>query len=157
MKKLLAATVSALMLTASPVAFAKSNCAAPDEFQALNARVLQSDLMVGALACKQQASYNAFVKKFQPELVRRSNGMQSYFKRVYGGASTNQMNRFVTNIANDSSTTSLNMNESQFCSTIKQAFSTILSSDTRNLNTLISDNFYSSRHGVESCKSVAQN
>ncbi len=157
MKKWLATCAGILILTTSSAAWAKSNCASPDELQGLNTRVLQSDLMVGALACKQQASYNAFVKKFQTELVRRSDSMQSYFRRVYGGASANKLNRFVTNLANDSSSTSLNMQENQFCGAIQETFQTALSPQTRDLRTLTSDALYSYRHGVESCDSVAQN
>ena len=155
-KTLTLAIAAILLLTYSSGAFAKSSCATDEEIKALNARVLQSDLMVAALSCKQQPSYNAFVKKYQSELIRRSSSVQGYFKRVYGKSSEYQLNRFITNVANDSSTTSLRINESSFCGSAKDTFSKVLASSSRDLTPLVALDM-SNRHGVPPCKSVAQN
>jgi hypothetical protein len=39
------------------------------QVEALNVRALQTELMLGALACGERERYNAFIQARQPELV----------------------------------------------------------------------------------------
>ena len=149
-KRFIACLGAALLL--SPLtAQASGACANSVEMAALNSRVLQSDLMVAALACQQKTQYNAFVRKYQSELVDRGETLQGYFKRVHGGSSTQQLNRFVTSLANDSSQHSLNSSEKDFCRKSLAVFTAALEKGHKNLSDAISDASYPARHGVRPC------
>lgn len=143
----------AIMLPVSVTlpAHAAPKCANASEISAINMRVLQSDLMVAALACNQKESYNQFVKKFKTELVSRSDSMQHYFQRVHGGKAANQLNRFVTSLANDSSQTSLNANEADFCRAASALFSQVMAAKPAELTTIATQNVHTGRHGISAC------
>jgi hypothetical protein len=56
------ATAAAATLIFAETAAAAGTCSLPNEQAAIDARVLQSELMVGALSCGHQSQYNAFVR-----------------------------------------------------------------------------------------------
>lgn len=155
MKKILASGIASILLFSAAPALAKSSCATSEEVTAMNARVLQSDLMVAALSCKQQPAYNAFVKKYNSDLVRRSGSVKGYFQRVYGKGGEHQMNKFITGLANDSSTASLSMSQSVYCAAAQQIFNEALAAEKRDLGALLQTAKFSHKHSVPSCSSVA--
>src|SRR5512144_331772 len=67
-------------------------CTSAANLEALNVRALQTELMVGALACGERERYNAFVQARQPELVPYAETLQ----RMQG----KRTNAFVTRVAN---------------------------------------------------------
>jgi hypothetical protein len=73
------------------------------ERASLEMRVMQSELMVAALSCASADSYNAFVTRYKSELTEYGKTMQDLFKRVHGGNAFNQINSFVTRVANEAS------------------------------------------------------
>lgn len=99
-----------------------------NERASLEMRVMQSELMVAALACSSSANYNAFVTRYKSELTNYGKTMQDLFKRVHGGNAFNQINSFVTRVANEAS---LKMAQnSHFCEDAGQMFETLLQSGT---------------------------
>lgn len=109
-------------LAAAPVVprVSAANCADQDEADALNMRVLQSDLMVGALSCRLNVEYGDFVKSQKASSANYANAMKKYFTRT--GSGTAGMDRFVTSLANASSKQSLRAHETNFCGQAKELF-----------------------------------
>ncbi len=86
-------------MTAGP-ALAQS-CLQPAEQQGFHVRALQSQLMVAALACGKQDDYNAFVRKFQPQLASSYNSIQGHYRRTMGaGPGQRELDQYITQLAN---------------------------------------------------------
>ncbi len=102
---------------------ASKRCARPAERTALELRVLQSELMVAALTCDYQVSYNAFVTKFQPTLSKQGPVLKKYFQRVKGD-STRSLDRFITSLANGASQLSRTQGQA-FCAAAHAAFTAL--------------------------------
>jgi hypothetical protein len=61
-------------------------CTSAANIEALNVRALQTELMVGALACGERERYNAFIRARQPELVPYATTLQRmHGKRTNAG------------------------------------------------------------------------
>ena len=58
-------------------------CTSAANLEALNVRALQTELMVGALACGERERYNAFVQARQPELVPYAQNSPAYAGQAY--------------------------------------------------------------------------
>jgi hypothetical protein len=89
-------------------------CVQPAERAAFDVRALQSQLMVAALSCNQDAAYNAFVRKFQGELTGAYRGVQGHFRRTAGGAHQRELDSFITQMANAQSQDQIRSG-SQYC------------------------------------------
>jgi hypothetical protein len=108
--------LAAAILAAMP-AFA-ADCADTVEQAALQTRAVQTEFMVAALACGQSEYYNAFVIKFQPQLIREGKNLQAYFRRLHGASGTKRLNAFVTQLANLASERSI-VDRGLFCGVAK--------------------------------------
>jgi hypothetical protein len=75
-------------------------CVQTPERAAFNVRALQSQLMVAALACGKDGEYNAFVRKFQRDLAASYNGIQGHYRRTGGRSAQNQLDGYITQLAN---------------------------------------------------------
>ena len=75
-------------------------CVQAPERTAFNVRALQSQLMVAALACGKDGEYNAFVRKFQRDLAASYNGIQGHYRRAGGRSAQNQLDGYITQLAN---------------------------------------------------------
>ncbi|MBF0094438.1 MAG: hypothetical protein HQL34_07840 [Alphaproteobacteria bacterium] len=128
-------------------------CARESERPALNARVLQTQLMVAALSCGEKARYNGFVKKFGGELAARGRTLISMFDRAYGRGGKTEMNRFVTSLANDASSRSLASD--QFCEETAVLFDTLERIEPSLLSELAENQPFAETHGVDSCRRQA--
>lgn len=115
----------ALIVTLSAAlgaATAEAACRTDAEIKAEKVRVLQTELMVGALKCGRQpgmdmrASYNAFVNRFTPQLIAHAEAMKGYFRRAHGPSYQAHMDRHITEIANMVS--SLSNASSGFCADV---------------------------------------
>jgi len=91
-----------------------ADCYTPAETAAVHVRMLQSELMVAALACRDSnpelgmvAGYNDFVRRLSPALVRNSKLLQSHFKKAYGASGENRFAGFETSLANAASKQSM--------------------------------------------------
>ena len=107
-----AAIVAAMTLISSAQA---SECALSSEAAALRARVVQSQALVAALSCGEQARYNSFVAKYQRELVASGRALHQFFQRAYGQSGAAKLNRFVTEMANRESSRSM-VDRAAYCS-----------------------------------------
>lgn len=96
----------------------------PKERASLEMRVMQSELMVAALSCSSADRYNAFVTRYKNELVDHGKTMQSLFKRVHGGNAFNQINSFVTRMANEASLKMIQ--NTHFCDETGEMFQVLL-------------------------------
>lgn len=140
----------AVAASASP-AWAGSACATAEDEVTLNARVLQTELMVAALACGEQQRYNAFVNTFKSELSQRGRLLRAYFKRVHGPSGENRMNAFVTKLANDASQRTANGPDA-YCTASAKLFNEVLASSPRDLSRIAARPEISGRHGHARCR-----
>jgi hypothetical protein len=112
-------------LAAGVAAFAAgpalAQCASGPEAVALQMRTLQTRLMVAALTCDARADYNAFVGRFRPVLARNGRLLVSYFDRTHGRAGKQELNRFVTQLANAASAVSIE-DRGAFCAEAEATF-----------------------------------
>lgn len=74
-------------------------CLRPAEQAALNVRSLQSRLMVGAIACQQEASFNTFVRRHQSELATAFRTAEGHFRRTVGAQGQRRWNQVDTELA----------------------------------------------------------
>lgn len=149
----LRAAVVAAALCAAPAA--EAACARPAELGGLQARVLQTELMVAALSCGEADRYNAFVKRFRDELVDESKHMQRFFARMYGGGAKRELNSFVTALANNSSQRSLN-EAATFCPQAAALLDEALRLDPKQLRRFAAQQSFADSHGFESCEAIRE-
>ncbi len=135
-------------------ASATTSCARPHEQEALNARVLQTELMVAALACQDQASYNSFVTKFRSELVEHGRLLRGYFERSQGGGGAKSLNALVTRLANESSQRSM-VHRVGFCQQASLLFEESQRTDPGDFGSLIQKAGLQGVHGVRACGASA--
>lgn len=117
----------------------------------MNLRALKSSLMVAALSCGQQASYNAFINKNQGMFTADGGTVKAYFTRAYGGNAEYQLNRFVTKLANEASQLSMGQESVAYCSAMQDTFKKANSLDRGGVTELAAHSQYASLHGIPSC------
>jgi len=144
--------VFALVLAAAAPAWAgRATCVSARDEIALNARVLQTELMVAALACGEQQRYNDFVKTFKSELSQRGRLLRAYFKRVHGPSGESRMNAFVTKLANDASQRTAH-GQDAYCAGAAKLFTEVLAAPPRDLTRIAARPEISGRHGFARCR-----
>jgi hypothetical protein len=85
----------------------------PDQ-ASIGIRALQTELMVAGLKCSAE-QWNAFTAKFKATIKTDADRMQRLFSKSYGKSGPNQMNAFVTQLANDASQRSNGFSEADYC------------------------------------------
>ncbi len=85
--------------TRSRVTITASKCEFPSERTAFDIEGLKSQLMVTALACKDQDKYNEFMSRYQPDVMRTEHELVTYFKRSYGRDAQKAYDEYITNLA----------------------------------------------------------
>jgi hypothetical protein len=81
-------------------AFAARPCTSLSDQSAFEVQALRSELMVLATGCHDDDQYNAFVRRYQPELQANEKQVSAYFQHRYGRAGQTEHDRFVTDLAN---------------------------------------------------------
>lgn len=132
-----------------------NTCAKPKEQEALNTRVLQTELMVAALSCNNQPLYNAFVTKFKKQLVDNGQSLRSFYERKHGAGGATQLNAMVTRVANEASQVS-NDQHIGFCYQASILFSQALKTDPGDFQSLLDKPMLRGRHGIAPCGETAQ-
>lgn len=100
--------VALVALTAVFIPSAQAaDCSKSQDGATMAVRELQSYLMVAGLSCGQSTQYNQFVNRFSGDLKANGTSLINYFSRQYGGAGKNQLNTYVTRLANDASRASM--------------------------------------------------
>lgn len=145
---------AAAISTAATQAWA-GTCALPDERTALDTRVLQSELVVAALTCRDNARYNAFVEKFQPALVAEGVNFRNYFNRIYGPYGETMMDEMVTRLANLAEMRSWALGPS-YCPAEESVFDGLLMLDPSQLPMFAASRPYVNDHDVEPCPPQVQ-
>lgn len=136
------------MLLLSSVSLQAMPCAKSHEMEAVRVRALQTELMFAALSCNGSSSYyNRFIKNYRQELQTQAKTLRAYFKRAFAADAENQMNRFITRLANESSTRSLNRGLEHYCEAANDWFS-----DVESNRTLQSVNYRYRGNEIRSCR-----
>ena len=86
----------------APAAWAEP-CARPYEKQAFEVAGLKSELMVVAISCQAQDSYNRFVARYQRELQIDERALAGYFARTAGRRGQQAHDDYITSLANTES------------------------------------------------------
>lgn len=132
MLKRMVCGATAAMVALTP-AMAGAACFSDQEWQAAHVRVLESDLQVAALECANVAGHNyndqyqTFLQRFDDRLKAAAKLLISHFQRNYGKDSQRQLDIFITKLANDASSRS--MQDMSFCANSAALFQTALSTD----------------------------
>lgn len=108
------------------VAAAPDTCARTAEREAFDTEGLKSELMVTALACKEQDKYNGFMHAYLPAVAASEKDLNAYFKRVYGRQSQKEYDNYISNLANVQSEGSLHSGTA-FCSEYDEMFDEVMS------------------------------
>lgn len=98
---LLTAGLVAGQLLAAP--FAAAQCVRSADLAAFDITALKTSLMITALTCAADERYNAFVRKYQPELAAQDRALNGHFTRVNSRSGRKQHDEYVTQLANSRS------------------------------------------------------
>ena len=115
-----------MMLAAGQALAVPSECTRAADRTAFDTEGLKSELMVTALACKQQEKYNEFIRTYQPAVAAEEKDLNAYFKRVYGKRYRNAYDEYISNLANAQSDNSLKSGTA-FCSEFQSMFDEVMS------------------------------
>lgn len=92
----------------------------------VHTRKLQTELMVAALYCGQNARYNAFVRRFEGELVSNGKRLRALFVNMHGAKqAVTRLDTFLTKMANDESRRRLTLG-SRYCRDAQTLFTRVL-------------------------------
>ena len=104
MRRFLSCLAAACLLAAQASA---EPCARPEDRAAFDVVGLKSQLMVTAITCGAEASYNAFVLRFRRDLAGEERVLERYFSRGYGARATREHDDYITSLANAQSQSGL--------------------------------------------------
>lgn len=153
LRQFLSGALIGVMVTLGTVMSGSANaaqCATPRDQVALDARVLQTELMVAALACQNQANYNAFVRKFRIQLVEQGRSLRKMFERQHGKAASRHLNALVTRLANEASQRSM-AKRAGFCQEANLLFAEAMQIEPTSFQELVEKPAIQGRHGVPLC------
>lgn len=147
-----AAALAAPAGAAAVKAAKPKTCVSSSEKLALDTRVLQTELLIGALSCGQGEQYNQFVASFQPQLQEQGGRLIGLFQRIHGAKGTDKLNEFVTNLANDASTRSQNIGYG-YCYFTWDIFYEAFATAPESFAKLVDKPWIPVRHGFNACES----
>jgi hypothetical protein len=99
MRRLLHSVV-AVGLLAAQQAHAQVQCSSPADQTIFDLEALKSELVVLATGCHDSVQYNAFIRRYQPELGQTEKEFDAYFKRRYGSSGQREHDAYITSLAN---------------------------------------------------------
>lgn len=124
MRTVIAALTALSLLPVQPV-LAAQQCASNADQSAFEVQALRSELMVLATGCHDDSAYNAFIRRFQPDLQANERQVSAYFQHRYGRAGQTEHDRFVTDLANAMSIQGSNLG-TDFCPRNGQMFREVM-------------------------------
>jgi hypothetical protein len=148
--------ILAIGLAVTPALAKKARKAAPPAptcvkdrvLSSLQMRMLQTELVVGALSCQMTPRYNEFVKTYQPDLMSAHRTLLRFFGRE------SKMEDYKSKTANEASQRSLrNINE--FCAYTTALYDKLLGPKVQ-LASFVSSEPAADRHGFEVCGSPSR-
>lgn len=105
----------------------------------VHTRKLQTELMVSALYCDQQARYNAFVRRFEGELMSSGRQLKALFVSRHGARhAVPKLDAFLTRLANQESQRRLTLG-TRYCRDAQDLFTQVLRLPQRHLVAFASD------------------
>lgn len=125
-------------------------CASDRDLDALNTRVLQTELMVAALSCGERQRYNTFVTTYQSALTERGQALQAMFRRAHGKKAMTELNAFITKMANDASQ-QVRQKGDEYCVFAAELFDEMAVASPRDLHRVANKTWIVSRHGYKPC------
>ena len=148
--KALLVGVLAIGLAATP-ALAKKKPAAPacvkdKVLVSLEMRMLQTELVVGALSCQMSPRYNDFVNAYKPDLMTAHRTLLKWFGRE------SKMEDYKSKTANEVSQRSL-ANITEFCSYTGALYDKLLGPTKVSLETFVATEPVAAHHDFEVCGS----
>jgi hypothetical protein len=111
---------------------------------AFQLRMLQTELVVGALSCKLTPRYNEFVTAYRTELMSAHKTLMSHFARE------SRLEDYKSRTANEVSQRSL-ANITEFCNYSTSLYDTLLGPEKVQLAQFVSTEPSANRHGQNSC------
>jgi hypothetical protein len=154
--KLLAGAACAAVLALGANAGAAPRCARPDEVTAIQAAMIQQELMVAALTCNDVDHFNAFQTNFGPELRVSDGTLARMFMRLYGRARGEaEYHAFKTRLANHSSMRSIRDNVS-YCHEAGTVFDSALTTQKPSLSSFVAGIQVVEDSPVNSCQMRVQ-
>ena len=141
--------IAALMLPASAIAApgGKAGSAACIKGKVLTAfqmRMLQTELVVGALSCKLTPRYNEFVTAYRTDLMSAHRTLMSHFARE------SRLEDYKSRTANEVSQRSL-ANITEFCNYTTGLYDKLLGPEKIRLGDFVSGEPSANRHGQNAC------
>jgi hypothetical protein len=124
MRRLLS-SLAAMSLLAVQQANAQLECLQPQERSVVEVAALRSELMVLATGCRQDERYNAFIRKYQADLMGNEKAVGDVFKRMYGKRAQTEHDRFTTDLANGESSAGMHLG-TEFCARNSLIFNEVM-------------------------------
>lgn len=118
-------SLAAISLLGAQQAQAQLDCLHPQERSVVEVAALRSELMVLATGCRQDDRYNAFVRRFQSDLMGNEKAVGDVFKRIYGKRGQQEHDRFTTDLANGESSAGMHLG-TDFCERNSALFSEVM-------------------------------
>jgi hypothetical protein len=107
-------------------------------------RMLQTELVVGALSCKLTPRYNEFVLGYRPELMGAHKVLMKYFARE------SKLEDYKSRTANEASQRSLS-NITEFCNYTSALYDKLLGPEKPKLAEFVATEPVANRHGQNAC------
>jgi hypothetical protein len=114
MRRLLSGLAAFSLLTVQQAQAQQLQCLPPEQRAAIEVAALRSELMVLATGCHDDDGYNAFIRKFQPELMGNEQAVGEMFKKKYGRRAQQEHDQFTTDLANAESSAGMHLG-TDFC------------------------------------------
>jgi hypothetical protein len=118
-------SLAAVGILATQQARAQLHCLTPEERSAVEIAALRSELMVLATGCREDDRYNAFVRKYQSDLIGNEKAIGEMLRRKHGKRAQQEHDRFSTEMANAESTAGMRLG-SDFCPRNAALFSEVM-------------------------------
>lgn len=140
------AATPALAKKGKPAKPATPACVKDKVLSSLQMRMLQTELVVGALSCQMTPRYNEFVTAYKPDLMNAHRTLLKFFGREA------KMEDYKSKTANEASQRSL-ANIGEFCSYTASLYDKLLQPEKVQLATFVSTEPSAGRHGFDVCGS----
>ncbi len=139
-----AAMVAGPAMAAKKKAPPAPKCVKDKVLSAFQMRMLQTELVVGALSCKLTPRYNEFVTAYRPDLMTAHKALMKYFGRE------SKLEDYKSRTANEASQRSL-ANITEFCLYSSAMYDKLLGPEKPKLPEFAMNEPAANRHGQEVC------
>ncbi len=150
MSRIVLAVVASALLAVPAVAAKKKqpSCVKDKLLAAFQMRMLQTELVVGALSCKLTPRYNEFVTAYKPDLMSAHRTLLRHFRRE------STLEDYKSRTANEASQRSL-ANITEFCLYTSTLYDKLLGPEKVKLADFVGAEPVANHHGQDVCGSPA--